>query len=107
MVAVKKGAPLLEQQTDAADQSVVQTLRDRVDVRKLPEHVALEEMALRFEPLPSCVELELSALRDGRLRLKQPLPTKIVRDETGVVAQLEAIHEYGQGASLADAVEDL
>lgn len=51
--------------------------------------------------------LEIAGLRDGRIRVLQPIGVEISRDGDLVTVQIPEIDEYGQGASLGEAIEDL
>jgi len=70
-------------------------------------NAALKEQVVRVAAQPSREVVEITTLRDGRLRLVQPLRVTITREKAAVTAQLEDIDEFGQGVSLADALEDL
>lgn len=77
-------------------------LRDRGSVVVgEPRRIVLQES------LQQPAEIELASLRDGRLRLLRPLRMKIARHGEIVTTQLEDISEYGHGATLVEAIEDL
>jgi hypothetical protein len=51
--------------------------------------------------------VEFTSLRDGRIRVLDPIRVKVSRHEEMVIAHIPEIEEYGQGPSLGEAIEDL
>jgi hypothetical protein len=77
--------------------------RDRIVV------VGLEELPyIQAEFTPTLPEhLEITALRDARIQVLAPIPVEISRQGEAVIVEIQEIEEYGQGASLGEAIEDL
>lgn len=52
-------------------------------------------------------EIQLGFLRDGRLRLREPLKVTVTSEEGQVIAEAGEINEFGYGLNLTEAVKDL
>ena len=52
-------------------------------------------------------EIQLGFLRDGRLRLREPLKVTVTSEEGQVIAESGEINEFGYGPNLTEAVKDL
>ena len=66
----------------------------------LGEGVGTLELVLPFE-------IQLGFLRDGRLRLHDPLNVTIMSEDDQVVAAVEEVNEFGYGENPTDAIIDL
>lgn len=74
-------------------------------VNKVVALIPAEYAGTQVSPLPS--RIRLGFLRDGRLRLLQPLEVIITKEENQIAAEAEELNEFGYGDSSTEAVADL
>lgn len=66
-----------------------------------PEYAGIQALSLP-------AKIQLGFLRDGRLRLHEPLEVTITEEEEGqIVAEAEELSEFGYGNNPTDAITDL
>ena len=57
--------------------------------------------------LASQSELHLGFLRDGRLRLREPINVAMTEEDGQIVAEAEELNEFGYGQNQTEAITDL
>lgn len=105
MVQAPQHLPITDLQEFAPESQSIGSRREfRSDIRSL----SLEAVLLALEESRAPAErLTIASLRDGRLRVVEAIDIDVERADGTVTASIQEIDEYGQGASLAEAVEDL
>lgn len=67
--------------------------------------IPYENVAALYLVSPSVIQL--GCLRDGRLRVREPLEVTITEEDGQIVAEAEELNEFGYGNNLTEAVIDL
>ena len=52
-------------------------------------------------------QMLLGTLADGRLRVKEPIVVKCMREDDNIVAEAVEVNEFGFGQNLSEAIRDL
>jgi hypothetical protein len=69
-------------------------------------NLAVEILSADQLPNPRPSRVLFAALRDPRLRMKQPIPLDVTLEEGHVVVNWAAIDEFGSGDNLSAAIDD-
>ena len=101
------------------------------EIKQLPEQLStpIDNEAVAYErrfldiPLASLIPAELAlainvspvlpqqtllgSLRDGRLRVQDPIRVKLAREDQHIIAEAVELNEFGCGANLSEALHDL